>query len=254
MIVVDNLSKSYAKQTLFENISFKVNRKERVGVVGRNGHGKTTLFRLVTGEEEADSGTITMPRNYRIGYVAQRLDLRGGTVRSEASRGLGAEASGEMWRVEKVLAGLGFDSKTLDRPPSELSGGFQVRLNLARVLLSDNQMLLLDEPNNYLDITSIRWLERFLVDWPGELMLITHDRGFMDKVVTHVLGIHRKKVRKVAGDTAKVPCITARPTTETAPLACGRQRARAPFARKPASGNATASQTIGVNVISPSAG
>ncbi len=203
MIVVDNLSKSYAKQTLFENISFKVNRKERVGVVGRNGHGKTTLFRLVTGEEEADSGTITMPRNYRIGYVAQRLDLRGGTVRSEASRGLGAEASGEMWRVEKVLAGLGFDSKTLDRPPSELSGGFQVRLNLARVLLSDNQMLLLDEPNNYLDITSIRWLERFLVDWPGELMLITHDRSFMDKVVTHVLGIHRKKVRKVAGDTAK---------------------------------------------------
>ena len=203
MIVVDNLSKSYAKQTLFESISFKVNRKERVGVVGRNGHGKTTLFRLITGEEEADSGTITMPRNYRIGYVAQRLDFRADTVRGEASRGLGAEASGEMWRVEKVLAGLGFDPKALDRPPAELSGGYQVRLNLARVLLSDNQMLLLDEPNNYLDITSIRWLERFLVDWPGELMLITHDRSFMDKVVTHVLGIHRQKARKVAGDTAK---------------------------------------------------
>ncbi len=203
MIVVDNLSKSYAKQTLFESISFKVNKRERVGVVGRNGHGKTTLFRLITGEEEADSGTITMPRNYRIGYVAQRLDLRAGTVRDEASRGLGAEASGEMWRVEKVLAGLGFDPKALDRPPAELSGGFQVRLNLARVLLSDNQMLLLDEPNNYLDITSIRWLERFLIDWPGELMLITHDRSFMDKVVTHVLGIHRRKARKVAGDTAK---------------------------------------------------
>ena len=203
MIVVDNLSKSFGKQTLFENISFKVNRKERVGVVGRNGHGKTTLFRLVTGEEEADSGTITMPRNYRIGYVAQKLDLQAGTVRGEASRGLGAEAAGEMWRVEKVLAGLGFDPKTLDRPPSELSGGYQVRLNLARVLLSDHQMLLLDEPNNYLDITSIRWLERFLVDWPGELMLITHDRSFMDKVVTHILGIHRKKARKVSGDTAK---------------------------------------------------
>jgi ATP-binding cassette subfamily F protein 3 len=203
MIVVDNLSKSYAKQTLFESISFKVNRKERVGVVGRNGHGKTTLFRLVTGEEEADSGTITMPRNYRIGTVAQKLDLRADTVRGEASRGLGAEADGEMWRVEKVLAGLGFDPGDLGRHPLELSGGYQVRLNLARVLLSDNQMLLLDEPNNYLDITSIRWLERFLVDWPGELMLITHDRSFMDKVVTHVLGIHRKKARKVAGDTAK---------------------------------------------------
>jgi ATP-binding cassette subfamily F protein 3 len=203
MIVVDNLSKSFAKQTLFENISFKVNRKERVGVVGRNGHGKTTLFRLVTGEEEADSGTITMPRNYRIGYVAQKLDLRADTVRGDAGRGRGAEPAVERWRVEKVLAGLGFDPGDLDRHPSELSGGYQVRLNLARVLLSDNQMLLLDEPNNYLDITSIRWLERFLVDWPGELMLITHDRSFMDKVVTHILGIHRKKARKVAGDTAK---------------------------------------------------
>ncbi len=144
-----------------------------------------------------------MPRNYRIGYVDQRLDFRADTVRDEASRGLGAEASGEMWRVEKVLAGLGFDPETLDRPPAELSGGFQVRLNLAQVLLSDNQLLLLDEPNNYLDITSIRWLERFLIDWPGELMLITHDRSFMDKVVTHVLGIHRRKARKIAGDTAK---------------------------------------------------
>jgi ATP-binding cassette, subfamily F, member 3 len=203
MIVVDNLSKSYGKQTLFENIGFKINRKERVGVVGRNGHGKTTLFRLIMGQEEADSGAITMPRNYRIGYVEQRLDLRAPTVRAEAARGMGAQADSEMWRVEKVLAGLGFDPGDFDRAPSELSGGFQVRLNLARVLLSDNQMLLLDEPNNYLDITSIRWLERFLVAWPGEMMLITHDRSFMDKVVTHVLGLHRKKVRKITGDTGK---------------------------------------------------
>ena len=203
MIVVDNLTKNFGKQSLFENIAFKINRKERVGVVGRNGHGKTTLFRLIMGLEEPDSGAITMPRNYRIGYVEQRFEFKKATVRAEAAHGLGAEADSEMWRVEKVLAGLGFDGRDFDRPPSELSGGYQVRLNLARVLLSDYQMLLLDEPNNYLDITSIRWLERFLLAWPGELMLITHDRSFMDKVVTHVLGIHRKKVRKITGNTEK---------------------------------------------------
>ena len=203
MIVVDNLSKNFGKQSLFDNISFKVNRRERVGVVGRNGHGKTTLIRMIAGLEEADSGSISMPRNYRIGYVEQHLDFKAKTVLEEAARGLAPDARSELWRVEKVLAGLGFDKGDQDKHPSELSGGFQVRLNLAKVLLADYQMLLLDEPNNFLDITSIRWLERFLLAWPGELMLITHDRSFMDKVVTHVLGIHRRKARKISGDTGK---------------------------------------------------
>jgi ATP-binding cassette subfamily F protein 3 len=203
MIVVDNLSKNYGKQALFDNISFKVNRRERVGVVGRNGHGKTTLVRMIAGLEEADSGSISMPRNYRIGYVEQHLDFKADSVMDEAARGLSSDAVSELWRVEKVMAGLGFDKNDLNKHPSELSGGYQVRLNLAKVLLADYQMLLLDEPNNYLDITSIRWLERFLLAWPGELMLITHDRSFMDKVVTHVLGIHRRKARKISGNTGK---------------------------------------------------
>ncbi len=203
MIVVDNLSKSFGKQSLFDNISFKINHRERVGVVARNGHGKTTLLRMIAGLEEVDSGTISMPRNYRIGYVEQHLDFKTETVLQEAARGLAADASSELWRVEKVLAGLGFDKSDRDKHPSELSGGYQVRLNLAKVLLADYQMLLLDEPNNFLDITSIRWLERFLLAWPGELMLITHDRSFMDKVVTHILGIHRRKARKISGDTGK---------------------------------------------------
>jgi len=109
----------------------------------------------------------------------------------------------KLWKVEKILFGLGFDPKDLDRSPAELSGGYQVRLNLGKVLLADYDLLLLDEPNNYLDITSIRWLGRFLRSWPGEFILITHDRSFMDSVITHILGIHRKKVRKIAGDTGK---------------------------------------------------
>ena len=107
------------------------------------------------------------------------------------------------WKVEKILAGLGFSQSDMQRRPQDFSGGFQVRLNLAKILVSEPDLLLLDEPTNYLDITSIRWVERFLVSWPHELMLITHDRGFMDKVVTHTVGIHRRKARKIAGDTHK---------------------------------------------------
>ncbi len=203
MIVVEGLSKSYAKQALFDDVAFKINRRERVGLVGRNGHGKTTLFRMIVGLEEPDAGSITKPRHYRIGYVRQDLGFTERTVFDEGIKALPAGSRAETWRVEKVLVGLGFELADLDKTPGQLSGGYQVRLNLAKVLLADFQMLLLDEPTNYLDITSIRWLERFLNAWPGELMLITHDRAFMDKVVTHTLGIHRRKLRKVTGDTAK---------------------------------------------------
>jgi ATP-binding cassette subfamily F protein 3 len=203
MIAVENLSKSYGPQLLFDDISFKINRKERIGLVGRNGHGKTTLFRLIAALESPDSGQIYIPKNYRIGYVEQEPRFTEQTILEEASKGLSDSEAERTWRAEKVLAGLGFDRQDFGRHPAELSSGFQVRLNLAKVLLSDFDMLLLDEPNNYLDITSIRWLERFLLRWPGEFMLITHDRSFMDAVVTHILGIHRRKVRKLAGNTGK---------------------------------------------------
>jgi ATP-binding cassette, subfamily F, member 3 len=203
MIAVDSLTKSFGAQLLFDGISFKINRKERVGLVGRNGHGKTTLFRIIAGLESADSGTVSVPKNYRIGYVEQEPAFKADSVLQEAALGLPPAERDKLWKVEKILFGLGFDSTALDRTPEELSGGYQVRLNLAKVLLAEYDLLLLDEPNNYLDITSIRWLGRFLRSWPGEFILITHDRSFMDSVTTHILGIHRKKVRKIAGDTGK---------------------------------------------------
>jgi len=203
MIQVDNLSKGFGEQILFNSISFKLNPKERLGLVGRNGHGKTTLFRLISGDEHPNSGSITIPKNYRIGYVRQKIEFTEDTVLKEGMTALPEQERDHHWKVEKILAGLGFSNLDLKRHPDELSGGFQIRLNFAKILVSEPDLLLLDEPTNFLDITSIRWIERFLKNWSHELMLITHDRSFMDKVVTHTMGIHRKKVRKITGDTAK---------------------------------------------------
>ena len=203
MISVENLTKSFGGQLLFDSASFRLNSRERIGIVGRNGHGKTTLFRMITGEETYDTGVITIPGNYSIGCVRQRLTFTEDTVLKEGIKGLNESEKDSHWKVEKILAGLGFSENNMQQHPNEFSGGFQVRLNLAKVLVSEPDLLLLDEPTNYLDITSIRWVQRFLVNWPHELMLVTHNRSFMDKVVTHILGIHRKKIRKIAGNTEK---------------------------------------------------
>src|SRR5208337_4487653 len=149
MIKVINLTKSFGRQILFDGVSFSINPKERIGLVGRNGHGKTTLFRIIVGEEHADSGEVAIPRNYRVGYVTQQLKFTENSVLAEACRGL-TEHHGETWMAEKILSGLGFTKNDILRRPDEFSGGFQVRLNLAKVLVSEPELLLLDEPTNYL--------------------------------------------------------------------------------------------------------
>jgi len=203
MINIENISKSFGGQALFDSINFQINDRERIGLVGRNGHGKTTLFRMIIGAQAADSGNIIIPKNYRIGYVRQHIDFKAATVLEEGALGLLENEREQYWKVEKILGGLGFSAADLQRHPGEFSGGFQVRLNLAKVLVSEPDLLMLDEPTNYLDITSIRWIVRFLANWSREILLITHDRSFMDKIVTHTLGIHRCKVRKIKGDTGK---------------------------------------------------
>jgi ATP-binding cassette subfamily F protein 3 len=204
MVNVENISKSYGGQVLLEDASFRLNKGERAGLVGRNGHGKTTIFRMMIGEETPDSGQVSFPKRYVIGHLKQHLDFTENTVIEEGCKGLREEDEGQVWKVEKILFGLGFTEDDMYRHPSEFSGGYQVRLDLAKVLVSEPNMLLLDEPTNYLDITSVRWLENFLRSWKGELMLITHDRSFMDAVVTHTVAIHRKKIRKIEGDTGKL--------------------------------------------------
>ncbi|MDO8535811.1 MAG: ABC-F family ATP-binding cassette domain-containing protein [Candidatus Omnitrophota bacterium] len=203
MISVKNLTKRYATRELFSDVSFDVLAGEKIGLVGRNGHGKTTLFRIITGEEEPDTGKVFMPKNYAIGYLGQHLEFTKPTVLEEGCVGLGPEEMGGEWKVEKILFGLGFTEADLHRDPSEFSGGFQMRIALAKVLVSEPNMLLLDEPTNFLDIVSIRWLEKFLKLWKGELIVISHDRDLVDSVTTHIVGIHRGMVRKIKGPTGK---------------------------------------------------
>ena len=203
MIKINQLSKSYFARELFADVSLQMNAGERLGLVGRNGHGKTTLFRLILGEEEPDAGEITIPRNYRIGHLEQHLRFTRATILEEAALGLPEEESHSIYKAEAILSGLGFAPSDFEKAPGEFSGGFQIRINLAKLLLSEPDLLLLDEPTNYLDITSVRWITRFLSNFRGEVMLISHDRDFMDKVTTHTAVIHRQKVRKFEGGTAK---------------------------------------------------
>ncbi len=203
MIKINQLSKSYFARELFTDVSFQMNAGDRLGLVGRNGHGKSTLFKLILGQEEPDSGEITVPRGYHIGHLEQHLHFTQPTILEEAALGLPEEESHSIYKAEAILFGLGFSHADLERAPREFSGGFQIRINLAKLLVSEPNLLLLDEPTNYLDITSVRWIARFLANFKGELILISHDRDFMDSVTTHTAVIHRQKIRKFEGGTAK---------------------------------------------------
>ncbi len=204
MIQVVNLQKSFGTQVLFQGVTFTLGKGERVGLVGRNGSGKSTLFKLILGEEVQDRGEINFPKNYFVGSLKQHLSFTKATIIEECMTALrGESAEYEQYKVEKMLMGLGFNRSDFLRSPNEFSGGYQIRLNLAKVLLQGPDCLLLDEPTNYLDIVSTRWLSKFLREFKGEMILITHDRGFMDQVTTHTMGIWRQKFFKIPGNTSK---------------------------------------------------
>jgi ATP-binding cassette subfamily F protein 3 len=204
MIKIENLNKNFGNQPVFKDFSFSINKGEKIGLVGRNGHGKTTLLKMIIGEIEPDSGEVIIPKNYKIGYLEQHILFSKETILDEAVLGLPDEEKHDTWKAQKILAGLGFSEEDLTKNPNIFSGGYQLRLNLAKVLLSNPDLLLLDEPNNYLDIIAIRWLETFLKSWQNEILLITHDRSFMDKIVSHTVCIHRQKAKKIAGNTSKL--------------------------------------------------
>jgi len=203
MIQLSNISKNFTSQELFKDLNLKLNSGNRTGLVGRNGSGKSTLFKMILGEETPDSGDIIIPKNYKIGTLKQHLTFSEKTLREEAALALEDEMKYDVYRVEKILFGLGFNAEDLEKDPLSFSGGYQIRINLAKLLVTEPNLLLLDEPTNYLDIVSLRWLKNFLRAFEGEVILITHDRDFMDSVCTHTMGIVRKKIEMIQGDTHK---------------------------------------------------
>ncbi len=204
MIKVKDLSISFSGKEIFSDVNLIINSSDKIGLIGKNGSGKTTFLKLILNKLEPDSGKIEMPKGYNIGYLEQHIKFSSDTVIGEICSVLDEERQHESWKGENILIGLGFSTDDMLKNPAEFSGGYMVKLNLAKLLLAEPSMLLLDEPTNYLDIHSIRWLKSFLQDWQQELILITHDRGFMDDIISHTLIIHRGQFKKTPGNTKGV--------------------------------------------------
>ncbi len=201
MLQVHNLSKGFAGRNLFTEASIALSKGEHVGLVGRNGSGKSTLFRILIGQINADHGDIVLPKNYRLAHLEQHLNFTAESVLEECIKGLPADERHEHYRVEKILMGLGFTREDLAKSPLSFSGGQQIRFNLCKILVNPPDLLLLDEPTNYLDIVGMRWFSFWLKTFPGELILITHDRSFMDQACNSIMGIYRQKIRSFKGNT-----------------------------------------------------
>ncbi len=230
MIAFRNFALRRGERLLLSDVDLALHAGMRLGVVGRNGTGKSSLFAAVRGEVEADRGDLDIPNRVRIASIAQEMPslpdpaidfVLGGDARVAAALKAEADAlAAEDWeavaeahhlleevggydgtaRAGKLLHGLGFPGDTHQRAVSTFSGGWRVRLNLARALMTPSDLLLLDEPTNHLDLDAVLWLEQWLLKYPGTLLLISHDREFLDNVCTHTLHLHGGKAKLYTGD------------------------------------------------------
>ena len=233
MISIESLTVEFGGKPLFDNISYVINKKDRIALVGKNGAGKSTMLKIIAGLQRPTSGNVSIPKDLTIGYLPQQMrhtDVR--TVQQEAELAFShiremeesvarinqalldrtdyesdeyrrlieqfsylneqlqlAGASNFQAEIEKTLLGLGFNRTDLDRPTSEFSGGWRMRIELAKLLLQRPDVLLLDEPTNHLDIESIQWLESFLATRANAVVLVSHDRAFLDAVTTRTIEI-----------------------------------------------------------------
>ncbi|MBY4596573.1 ATP-binding cassette domain-containing protein [bacterium BD-1] len=230
MIAFRNFALRRGERLLLSQVDLALHAGWRVGVIGRNGCGKSSLFAAILGEVEADQGDIDLPGKVRIASVAQETPslpdpaidfvLSGDTEVHAVLQAEAAATAAEDWdavaeahqklaeingydataRAGRLLHGLGFPPETHSTPVSAFSGGWRVRLNLARALMMPSDLLLLDEPTNHLDLDAVLWLEQWLLKYPGTLLMISHDREFLDGLSTHTLHLHEGKAKLYTGD------------------------------------------------------
>lgn len=238
MISIQNLSVEFSAKSLFDNINYVINKKDKIALVGKNGAGKSTMLKIIAGLQKPSSGSVAIPSDVTIGYLPQQMVLNDtSTVIEEVRKAFShidslhnqidkinhqlqsrqdydsedynelierltilterlsiEESDNCEAEMEKTLIGLGFDRKDFNRPTSEFSGGWRMRIELAKLLLTRPDVLLLDEPTNHLDIESIQWMENFLITKANAVVLVSHDRAFIDNVTNRTIEISLGKI------------------------------------------------------------
>lgn len=238
MISIDGLTVEFGGTTLFKDISFVVNEKDRIALMGKNGAGKSTLLKIMAGVQKPTKGKVSVPKDSVIAYLPQQLMTKSNrTVFEEAAQAFGhmlsmqtelnelnhqltirtdyespeyfdiiekvSELSEKLYshgevnydaEIEKVLLGLGFDRQDFQRPTNDFSGGWRMRIELAKILLQDPDLILLDEPTNHIDIESVQWLEDFLINSAKAVIVISHDRTFIDNITTRTIEVTKGRI------------------------------------------------------------
>ena len=253
MVSINNLSVEFSTKSLFDNISYVINRKDKIALVGKNGAGKSTMLKIIAGLQQPTSGSVAVPQDVTIGYLPQQMEISDSlTVVEEVRKAfshihdmnarldrMNAELAertdydSESYHqlidsmtslterlameqsenceaeMEKTLIGLGFVREDFNRPTSEFSGGWRMRIELAKILLTRPDVLLLDEPTNHLDIESIQWLEQFLITKANAVVLVSHDRAFIDNVTNRTIEISLGKIYDYAVNYSKYVTLRA---------------------------------------------
>ncbi|MFN2508636.1 MAG: ABC-F family ATP-binding cassette domain-containing protein [Chthoniobacterales bacterium] len=221
MLTISQVTKAYGGRTLFEEVSLQVNRGDRLGLVGPNGAGKSTLFSLVLGEASPDEGKVALEKSATVGFLPQENAPAGEETVLELACGMVAQVSnvhdGDRkleacatfdehtdWEIEpkakRILHALAFRESDFKRPARTLSGGWVMRAHLARLLVQEPDLLLLDEPTNHLDLESLVWFQEYLKNYPGAILIISHDREFLNQLVGSIVEIAHRRLQRYRGN------------------------------------------------------
>src|SRR5580698_1529998 len=233
MLTISEVAKAFGGRTLFQDVTLQVNREDRLGLVGPNGAGKSTLFSLILQKESPDSGTITFQRNTTVGYLPQESAPAGEETVLELATAITPEVAElqkkiKQWesqhpedtehqsevyarfdelgghllesKAKQILAGLSFRESDFHRPAKEMSGGWVMRAHLARLLVQEPDLLMLDEPTNHLDLEALLWFQGYLQSYPGAILVISHDREFLNRLVGGIVEIRQSKLLRYRGN------------------------------------------------------